>query len=107
MFGWRRDAEDAGGDAFVDRWHGHEGGKCLLDGGDVEDVAGEVVVDVSEEDELLVAPGVMGGVEGISFVHFTEKDVVRHPMVQKIVTAYDRFERAAAEEGEVRLGPRA
>jgi phosphate starvation-inducible PhoH-like protein len=42
---------------------------------------------------LVHARAVMDGVEGISFVTFTEKDVVRHPLVQKIVSAYDRFER--------------
>jgi phosphate starvation-inducible PhoH-like protein len=47
---------------------------------------------------LVHARAVMDGVEGISFVTFTEKDVVRHPLVQKIVSAYDRFERADAED---------
>ncbi|WP_156948419.1 PhoH family protein [Marinobacterium jannaschii] len=35
---------------------------------------------------------VLDGVEGIGFTHFTAKDVVRHPLVQHIVRAYDRFE---------------
>ena len=30
------------------------------------------------------------GVEGIGFMHFTEEDVVRHPLVQSIIRAYDR-----------------
>ena len=34
---------------------------------------------------------VLSGVEGIQFVHFDERDVVRHPLVQKIVSAYDRW----------------
>lgn len=33
---------------------------------------------------------VLEGVEGISMTFFTAKDVVRHPLVQKIVTAYER-----------------
>ncbi len=33
---------------------------------------------------------VLEGVEGISVVRFDSKDVVRHPMVQRIVEAYDR-----------------
>ena len=32
------------------------------------------------------------GVEGIEFVHFNEVDVVRHPLVQEVVRAYDVFE---------------
>ena len=35
---------------------------------------------------------VLKGVEGISFTFFNAKDVVRHPLVQKIVTAYDEYE---------------
>ncbi len=38
------------------------------------------------------AAEVLEGVEGISFTHFTSKDVVRHPLVQKIVDAYERSE---------------
>ena len=33
---------------------------------------------------------VLRGVEGISFVQFDEKDVVRHALVQRIVKAYER-----------------
>jgi len=35
---------------------------------------------------------VLDGVDGISFTHFTSKDVVRHPIVQRIVDAYERFD---------------
>lgn len=35
---------------------------------------------------------VLDGVNGISFTYFTSKDVVRHPLVQRIVDAYDHFE---------------
>jgi phosphate starvation-inducible protein PhoH and related proteins len=35
---------------------------------------------------------VLDGVEGISFTFFESKDVVRHPLVQKIVDAYQIFE---------------
>jgi phosphate starvation-inducible PhoH-like protein len=33
---------------------------------------------------------VLPGVESVSFTHFTSKDVVRHPLVQRIVEAYER-----------------
>jgi phosphate starvation-inducible PhoH-like protein len=33
---------------------------------------------------------VLSGVEGVSFTYFTSKDVVRHPLVQRIVQAYER-----------------
>jgi phosphate starvation-inducible PhoH-like protein len=32
-------------------------------------------------------------ISGIRFIKFTERDVVRHPLVQEIITAYDRGER--------------
>lgn len=35
---------------------------------------------------------VLRDVPGISFTHFQPKDVVRHPLVQRIVEAYERFE---------------
>ncbi|HEY3940470.1 MAG TPA: PhoH family protein [Bryobacteraceae bacterium] len=40
---------------------------------------------------LLNAVEVLRGVEGIAFVTFDDKDVVRHPLVQRIVKAYDRY----------------
>ncbi len=36
---------------------------------------------------------VLKDVDGISFTFFLAKDVVRHPLVQRIVGAYDRFDR--------------
>ena len=38
---------------------------------------------------------VLKDVGGISFTHFTPKDVVRHPLVQRIVEAYERHESEA------------
>ena len=42
---------------------------------------------------------ILDGVEGLKFFDFSDRDVVRHPLVAKIVTAYDRVDRekAAAE----------
>jgi len=40
---------------------------------------------------LVEAITVVGGIEGISFVRFDERDVVRHKLVQQIVRAYDAF----------------
>ncbi|MDD7267026.1 MAG: PhoH family protein [Lachnospiraceae bacterium] len=41
---------------------------------------------------LDVAKKVLAGIEDIGFCEFTNKDVVRHPLVQKIVHAYEKFE---------------
>ncbi len=40
---------------------------------------------------LVEAMKVVGHVEGISFVHFDDRDVVRHKLVQQIVKAYEAF----------------
>jgi Phosphate starvation-inducible protein PhoH, predicted ATPase len=41
---------------------------------------------------LRQALDVLPGVDGIAFVHFTDADVVRHPLVGRIVRAYERAE---------------
>jgi phosphate starvation-inducible PhoH-like protein len=43
---------------------------------------------------LLDAIDVLKGVEGISFVKFDDRDVVRHSLVQRIVKAYERYNEA-------------
>jgi phosphate starvation-inducible PhoH-like protein len=43
------------------------------------------------ESGLRVAERILGGIEGIRFVTFTEADVVRHPLVARIVKAYDQY----------------
>ena len=40
---------------------------------------------------------VLKDVEGISFTFFTQRDVVRHPLVQRVISAYERHERDAGE----------
>ena len=35
---------------------------------------------------------ILAGIEGIEFIYLTEKDVVRHKLVQDIIKAYDRYE---------------
>ena len=39
---------------------------------------------------LVESARILAGVRGIAFRHFTSADVVRHPLVQKIIDAYDR-----------------
>ena len=49
---------------------------------------------------------VLRGVEGISFTFFTASDVVRHPLVARIVRAYERAEAAAATDIHQAARPR-
>ncbi|HEX6159077.1 MAG TPA: PhoH family protein [Thermoanaerobaculia bacterium] len=46
---------------------------------------------------------ILDGVEGLKFFDFNQKDVVRHPLVAKIVTAYDKIDRER-ELAEARAG---
>ena len=59
-------------------------------------VTGDVTqVDLPEgkKSGLREARLILARVEGIKFFEFGDKDVVRHPLVQKIVVAYDRAEK--------------
>jgi phosphate starvation-inducible PhoH-like protein len=51
---------------------------------------------------LLEAIDVVGKVPGISFIYFTERDVVRHNLVQRIIRAYEEYDqmRATKANGE-------
>lgn len=43
---------------------------------------------------LAVAEKILQSVEGVAFCHLTKADVVRHPLVQRIVAAYEHYEKA-------------
>lgn len=45
---------------------------------------------------LVQARQVLEKVAGIQFSYFTEKDVVRHPLVESIIKAYENFEKKSA-----------
>jgi phosphate starvation-inducible PhoH-like protein len=45
---------------------------------------------------LIEAMKVVGNIEGISFIHFDDRDVVRHKLVQQIVKAYDAYSNKSA-----------
>jgi len=46
---------------------------------------------------LREAQEVLSGVQGIKFFFFDQRDVVRHALVQKIVTAYDSYDKVKAD----------
>jgi len=54
---------------------------------------------------LAEAVEIVSRVEGISFVYFNERDVVRHSLVQRIIRAYEEHENAKAEAGALRAQP--
>jgi len=48
---------------------------------------------------LVEARDVLKKVRGIAFTHFESEDVVRHPLVQRIVNAYESYTSRAADRG--------
>ena len=52
---------------------------------------------------LIDAVEVLRGIEGISFVYFDERDVVRHSLVQKIVKAYERYQEMSGSGRQLAL----
>jgi len=68
-------------------------------------VTGDVTqIDLPQEKPsgLIEANRAVAGIHGVDFVHFDEKDVVRHPLVRRIVVAYERYgaEQSAARDVE-------
>lgn len=59
-----------------------------------------------EQSGLVEAIKVLKGIEGISFVWFKEEDVVRHPIVARIIKAYEEFERSKEEQSTGKEGER-
>ena len=58
---------------------------------------------VGKKSGLSVASKILDGIEGISIFKFTERDVVRHPLVKKIINAYDNYERTNPDNGNRRF----
>ena len=52
---------------------------------------------VQQTSGLTVAAKILEGVEGIATCTFRQQDVVRHPLVRRIVAAYEKFEEAGKQ----------
>ena len=55
-----------------------------------------------KESGLVHATNILDGVEGVSVVRLTAKDVVRHPLVMRIIHAYEKDEAKAEEKRQAR-----
>ena len=57
-------------------------------------ITGDITqVDIDEEKSgLIECQKILKGIEGIAFVYLNETDVVRHPLVKKIIKAYEKYE---------------
>lgn len=47
---------------------------------------------------LIEARNTLTGIEGIEFVSFSREDVIRHPLVQEIIDAYEKLDRQKEKE---------
>ena len=55
-------------------------------------ITGDITqVDLPKEEfsGLIEVQKILGGVEGVAFEYLTKDDVIRHPLVQKIIDAYE------------------
>lgn len=59
---------------------------------------------------LVAIQDILKGVDGISFCYFNRADVVRHPLVQKVIDAFEKFEanekKGKKGKGKNQPGPR-
>ncbi len=69
------------------------GSKVIING----DVT-QVDLPRGKQSGLINAIKVLEGVDDIGFVYLTEKDVVRHKLVKRIIVEYDRYEKAMKEK---------
>ncbi len=63
----------------------------------------QIDLPIGKRSGMLEALEVLRGVEGIRFIHFDEKDVVRHTLVQRIVKAYERYNEMTGAGAQLQL----
>lgn len=49
---------------------------------------------------LIESQKILRGIEGLCFIYFTQKDVVRHRLVQEIIKAYEKFDTSRGKNQE-------
>jgi phosphate starvation-inducible PhoH-like protein len=74
-----------------------EGGRMVITG----DIS-QIDLPSGTRSGLRDALDILRGVEGVRFVRFTDADVVRHPMVARIIRAYDQADAREAERKQAR-----
>ncbi len=70
-----------------------EGSKAIITG----DIT-QIDLEGKRKSGLVLIQGILKGIEGIKFVYLSDKDVVRHRLVQKIIRAYERYEKKIRKE---------
>jgi len=70
-----------------------EGSRAVITG----DIT-QIDLDKNKPSGLVIIQKILKGINGIEFVYLTDKDVVRHPLVQRIIRAYERYEKRNRKE---------
>lgn len=71
-------------------------------------VTGDITqIDLPDEREsgLVEATSILRGIDAIGFMQFSKADIVRHPLVQSIVHAYERYHGGASDSSGKPSGP--
>ena len=68
----------------------------MVDTGDIT----QIDLPRSKDSGLVEAEKILEGLTGVSFHHFDEEDVVRHPMVTEIIRAYDNHPDRKRRDGD-------
>ena len=63
------------------------GSKCVVTG----DIT-QIDLPNGVQSGLIHAENILAGVEGISMIYFSDQDVIRHPLVARIINAYQKFD---------------
>ncbi len=63
----------------------------------------QIDLGMGQRSGLIEAADILRGIEGIQFVQFDDRDVVRHSLVQKIVRAYERYNEAIGANRQLSL----
>jgi len=70
-----------------------EGSRAVITG----DIT-QIDLDNKKQSGMVVVQRILKNVSGIKFVYLSDKDVVRHRLVQKIIRAYERFDKGRKKE---------
>ncbi len=65
-------------------------------------ITGDITqIDIADKEHsgLVQVQNILKGIDGITFVYLTEKDVVRHRLVREIIKAYEAFDERQAKSG--------
>ncbi|MBT5030742.1 MAG: PhoH family protein [Proteobacteria bacterium] len=65
----------------------------------------QIDLPTSTQSGLRHAVGILEKIKDLSICHLTDVDIVRHPLVQRIVNAYEKAEKGKAEKDKVKKRP--